>query len=146
MSTILGSATVEHIMIGTGNYDATLAWWTEKLGFEVEMEWTVPEFSGLQLAYLTKNGFRLEIVGNPARFQERPAPMAIDQHLADSGFSHLAFKVEDVDAVMAELSEKGVPTFLPATSFADVGRRVAFVQDNQGNVIEFAADLPREAA
>jgi len=146
MTSILNAALVEHVMLGTGDYDATLAWWTEKLGFKIEIEWTVPAFPGLRLAYLTKNGFRLEVVGNPDRFQKRAAPDGIEQHLADSGFSHLAFKVEDVDAVMAELDAKGVAPFLPATSFADVGRRVAFVRDDQGNVIEFAADLAREAA
>ncbi|MEL7527138.1 MAG: VOC family protein [Pseudomonadota bacterium] len=144
MPSILKTAHVEHVMLGTGDYDATISWWTRILGFEVELEWAVPEFPGLRLAYLAKNAFRLEVVGSPERFQQRTTPVDIAQHLADSGFSHLAFKVDDVDAVVEELAGKGVATFLPATSFAEVGRRVAFVQDDQGNVIEFAADLTSE--
>ena len=144
MQTSLSTARVEHVMLGTADYDTTLAWWTEILGFAVEIEWTVPEFPGMRLAYLAKNGFRIELVGKHERFQHRATPQDLDDHLIDSGFSHLAFEVEDVDAAMAELAEKGVPAFFPATSFPDVGRRVAFVQDDQGNVIEFAADLRRE--
>lgn len=141
MTSILSDARAEHVMLGTGDYDATLAWWTGKLGFEIEVEWTVPDFPGMRLAYLAKNGFRLEVVGSPERFQRRATPAALGQHLTDSGFSHLAFRVADVDAAMAELAAKGVPAFFPPTSFPDVGRRVAFVRDDQGNVIEFAADL-----
>ncbi|MEM8794566.1 MAG: VOC family protein [Pseudomonadota bacterium] len=140
MRSPLSSARVEHVMLGTADYDATLAWWTENLGFTVKVEWTVPDFPGMHLAYLEKNGFLIEIVGKPERFQSRKTPDALDAHLIDTGFSHVAFKVDDVDAVMDELAEKGVPAFFPATSFPDIGRRVAFVQDNQGNVIEFAAD------
>ena len=143
MNTSLATARVEHVMLGTGDYDATLNWWTEKLDFTVEIEWTVPDFPGMRLAYLAKNGFRIEIVGKPERLQPRKTPRALEEHLIDSGFSHLAFVVEDVDQVMAELAQKGVAPFFPPTSFPDVGRRVGFVQDDQGNVIEFAADLPR---
>ncbi|MEM7544992.1 MAG: VOC family protein [Pseudomonadota bacterium] len=146
MNTALSAARVEHVMLGTADYDATLAWWTEKLGFTVEAEWTVPDFPGVRLAYLAKNGFRIEIVGKPERFQPRRTPNSLSDHLIDSGFGHLAFEVDDVDAAMAELSAKGVPAFVPATSFPDAGRRVAFVKDDQGNVIEFAADLPGKEA
>jgi catechol 2,3-dioxygenase-like lactoylglutathione lyase family enzyme len=131
----------EHAMLGTPDYDATLAWWTDVLGFRVEIEWTVPALPGLRLAYLEKNGFRLEVVGSPERFQARGAPADLGQHLTDSGYAHLAFVADDVDAVMAELAAKGVPGFFPATSFPDVGRRVAFVMDPHGNVVEFATDL-----
>ena len=135
---------VEHAMLGTPDYDATLRWWTEILGFTVKTEWTVPTFPDLRLAYLEKNGFVIEVAGSPKRFQSREIPDDLPNHLADSGYSHLAFMVADVDAVMGALADKGVPPFFPATSFPDVGRRVAFVRDNMGNVIEFAADLNAE--
>lgn len=140
--TAIARMRVEHAMLGTPDYDATLAWWTGVLDFRVEVEWTVPALPGLRLAYLEKNGFRLEVVGSPERFQVRAAPADLGQHLTDGGYAHLAFVVDDVDAVMAELAAKGVAVFFPPTSFPDVGRRVAFIMDPHGNVVEFAADLP----
>ena len=132
---------VEHVLLSTSDYDATMAWWTDMLGFNIKIEWTVPEFEGVRLAYLEKNGFMIEIVGQAESFQKRSIPNDLPEHLSDNGFSHLAFVVDNVDEVMSELAAKGVEPFFPATSFPDVGRRVAFIKDNQCNFIEFAHDL-----
>ena len=137
----LSSMRIEHSMLGTPDYEATLDWWTSKLGFTVMLEWTVPEFPGMRLAYIEKNGFIIEIVGQPGSFQNRAVPVDLSDHLSDPGFNHVAFVTENVDRVIAELESNGVETFFPATDFPDAGRRVAFIKDNQGNVIEFAQDL-----
>jgi len=53
----------------------------------------------------------------------------------------LAFLVADVDAVAAELEKRGVAMVVPPTSFPDAGRRLIFIQDNNGNYIEFLTPL-----
>lgn len=131
----------EHVMVSTGNYAETINWYTEKLGFEVWHEWTVPEFPGVKLAYIHKNGFIIEVVETPKAFQEKKHPADLAEALSERGFGHLAFLVADVDLVAAELENRGVELVVPPTSFPDSGRRLIFIQDNDGNYIEFLTPL-----
>lgn len=137
----LAQIRAEHVMISTADYDETIDWYTEKLGFQVVQEWTVPEFEGVQLAYIELNGFIIEVVSTPEAFQEEQIPGDLATALSDRGFGHLAFLAADVDAVATELESRGVPLVVPPTSFPDAGRRLIFIQDNNGNYIEFLTPL-----
>lgn len=137
----LAQIRAEHVMISTANYDETIAWYTEKLGFEIVQEWTVPEFEGVQLAYIELNGFIIEVVSTPEAFQEEKIPGDLATALGDRGYGHLAFLAADVDAVAEELEARGVALIVPPTSFPDAGRRLIFIQDNNGNYIEFLTPL-----
>lgn len=137
----LSQIRAEHIMISTANYDETIAWYTEKLGFQIVQEWTVPEFEGVQLAYIELNGFVIEVVSTPEAFQEEKIPGDLATALGDRGYGHLAFLAADVDAVAEELEARGVVLVVPPTSFPDAGRRLIFIQDNNGNYIEFLTPL-----
>ncbi|MEO0768136.1 MAG: VOC family protein [Cyanobacteria bacterium J06649_4] len=137
----LATMRAEHVMLTTADYDATLTWYQENLGFRIKHEWTVPEFPRLQLAYLEKNGFIIEVVASP----DTPAisaPESFAERLQQPGVGHFAFLVADVDAAIADLAAKDVVIVLPPTSFPDSGRRVAFFEDNNGNLIEFLEELP----
>lgn len=137
----LSQIRVEHIMISTDDYPGTLAWYRDKLGFTVTHEWTVPEFPGVELAYIELNGFVIEVVGTPEPYQERKTPPDLGAALSDRGIGHFAFLAADVDAVAAELTGRDVDLVVPPTSFPDAGRRVMFIRDNNGNFIEFVTPL-----
>ena len=137
----LSQIRAEHVMISTDDYDGTIAWYREMLGFAVRHEWTVPEFPGVQLAYIELNGFIIEVVGTPQAFQEQMTPPDLATALSDRGFGHLAFLAADVDAVAEELEQRGAEIILPPTSFPDSGRRLIFIRDNNGNLIEFLTPL-----
>lgn len=137
----LAQMQAEHVMLATANYDETLVWYQENLGFRIKHEWTVPEFPDLQLAYLEKNGFIIEIVASPNTPEIKSAG-DFSERLQQPGIRHFAFLVEDVDAAIATLETKGVEIVLSPTSFPDSGRRVAFFEDNNGNLIEFLEELP----
>jgi len=137
----LSTMQAEHVMLTTADYDATLAWYQETLGFRIKHEWTVLEFPDLQLAYLEKNDFIIEVVASP----DTPTistPESFAERLQQPGVGHFAFLVADVDAAIADLEAKDVSIVLPPTSFPDSGRRVAFFEDNNGNLIEFLEELP----
>lgn len=140
--TALSSLQADHVMIGVSNFEETMQWYKEKLGFREERKWTVKELPGVQLAYLELNGFRIEIIGS-SRGHAPFLPSNFTEHIAETkGYAHLCFRVDDVDAVMAELNERGVPTFVPATDYPEGAEcRVGFIKDNNGNVIEFAGSL-----
>ncbi|MBW4652547.1 MAG: VOC family protein [Kaiparowitsia implicata GSE-PSE-MK54-09C] len=137
----LATMQAEHIMLTTADYNETLIWYQEKLDFRIKHEWTVPEFPGLQLAYLEKNGFIVEVVASPDT-PTMPATETFSERLVQPGIGHFAFLVADVDAAIADLEARDVQIVLPPTSFPDSGRRVAFFEDNNGNLIEFLEELP----
>lgn len=137
----LSELRAEHVMIATPDYNGTIDWYRQKLGFRVKHEWTVPEFPDLQLAYLEKNGFIVEVIASP----DTPKAKMPEDFIArqqQPGIGHFAFLVDDVDAVTSALEAEGVKVVLPPTSFPDSGRRIAFVEDNNGYLIEFLKELP----
>ncbi len=136
----LATITADHVFIGVDNYDVMKRWYIEKLDFNVDKEWTVDELPGMKLAYLCKGNFRLELIGDD-QGPRTPVPVDFVEHLKSKGFQHLAFRVDSVDAVMTELTRRGVDAFVPAASYENVGRRVSFIKDAEGNVIEFVQDL-----
>lgn len=137
----LDSMKAEHIMVATNDYNETMAWYQDTLDFRIKHEWTVPEFPGLQLAYLEKNGYIVEIVAS-ADTPDMDIPENFAERFSNPGIGHFAFLVEDVDAVAADLQAKNVSMPMPPTSFPDSGRRLIFIEDNNGNVIEFLEELP----
>ncbi|MEO0375982.1 MAG: VOC family protein [Cyanobacteria bacterium P01_A01_bin.17] len=137
----LSEIRAEHIMIATPDYSGTIDWYREKLGFRIKHEWTVPEFPDLQLAYLEKNGFIVEVVASPDT-PKVTMPEDFMARLQQPGIGHFAFLVEDVDTVTSVLEAKGVKVVVPPTSFPDSGRRLSFIEDNNGYMIEFLKELP----
>lgn len=137
----LAQIRAEHVMISTDDYDGTIRWYREKLGFRLKHEWTVRGFAGVRLAYIELNGFIVEVVGTETRYQEKRQPDNLADALTDRGFGHLAFLVADVDAAAAELQRRGVDLVIPPTTFPSSGRRVTFIRDNNGNFIELLTPL-----
>lgn len=132
---------IDHIMICVPNYEETLQWYREKLDATIEREWTVDELPDLKLAYLNIHGFRLEVVGSTQAQPGMPIVSEFGESLRTTGIGHFCFRVDSVDAALKEINQRGVPTFVEAADYPIVGRRVAFVKDNSGNVIEFAGPL-----
>ncbi|MEM1075518.1 MAG: VOC family protein [Pseudomonadota bacterium] len=139
--TDLGKLTMEHVMISTGDYSATVSWCVDKLDFDVYHEWMVPELPGVKLAYLKRGDVMIEVVETPSAFQAQKTPQDLGETLSDRGIGHLAFLTPDVDGIAAELIERGVDMVVPPTSFPDAGRRLIFIKDNNGNFIEFLTRL-----
>ena len=143
MNSQITSMRADHVALRVANFEETLNWYKEKLGFTEEVVWTVEELPGMQFAYLELNRFRLEIIGSGSFKPTQKPPTNFQEALDIAGYGHLCFEVENVDAVLAELRQKGLPTFVPAQTYPLSGywRRVGFVLDNNGNVIEFAESL-----
>ncbi|MEM9082099.1 MAG: VOC family protein [Planctomycetota bacterium] len=133
--------TPDHICIGVADLDASIAWYERVLGFAVSIKWTVPELPGFRLAYLEKDGFRIELIDAGDHADHAVETMAFDQFLRTRGYSHVCFRVDDVDASMALIEAQGVVPELPPTDFPDVGRRVTFFRDIDGNYIELAGPM-----
>jgi catechol 2,3-dioxygenase-like lactoylglutathione lyase family enzyme len=56
------------------------------------------------------------------------------------GIRHIAFVVEDIDAVVAKLKEKGVAAFSPVQRYGDL-YKLCYVRGPEGIVLESAEEL-----
>lgn len=137
----LASMRIDHIMLSVPNYEETVQWYQQKLDATVEKEWTVEQLPDLKLAYLNVYGFRIEIVGSSQSRFGMPNPSNFEEALRTTGIGHFCFRVDDVDAALSELKQRGVQTFVEAADYPNVGVRVGFIKDNNGNVIEFSGPL-----
>ncbi len=139
----LASMRVDHVMVHAIDFEASYAWYRDKLGFRPVVTWTVDGLDDTDLSYLQRNGFMIELVSAAAseKTSQQPKPSDFAEHFAQRGFTHLCFVVEDVDATLAAMNERGVPTFSGPIDFPALGVRVGFVQDPDGNVIEFKGPM-----
>ena len=137
----LDSMRIDHVMISVTNYQKTLQWYQDKFDATIEKEWTVEELPDLQLAYLNVRGFRIEVVGTTQSRSGMPDMSNFGEALRTTGIGHFCFRVDSVDDAISELNKKGVPTFIEAFDAPQVGVRVGFVKDNNGNIIEFSGAM-----
>jgi methylmalonyl-CoA/ethylmalonyl-CoA epimerase len=137
----------DHVSLNVRDFEAALAWYQAKLGFRVEVAWRVTALNGKRLAYLRLNDTMLELVEADAGGIGLPEAMSFPDHFARTGYGHLCFRVENADAVLDGLATEGVPTFVRAETYDLDGtpfrRRVGFVKDMEGNVLEFGEPLVR---
>ena len=125
----------DHVALRVADYEATVRWYTDKLGFTVEREWP---FGELQLAYLTRGSAKIELLAG-ADPERQPRVAALDQTFGAERVHHVCLAVEDLDATLAELAEREVPLLGEPFVVEEIGRRLAFVQDNAGNLLELSA-------
>ena len=137
----LNSMQIDHVMISVTNYQETLQWYQDKFNVTIEKQWTVDELPDLQLAYLDVSGFRIEVVGTTQARSGMPDFNNFGEALRTTGIGHFCFRVNSVDDAISELNQKGVPTFVEAADYPNIGVRVGFVKDNNGNVIEFSGSM-----
>jgi lactoylglutathione lyase/glyoxylase I family protein len=56
-------------------------------------------------------------------------------------YHHFCVNVADVDAMLVELRARDVEVLGDAIDLDAIGRRLGFLKDNNGNIIELAAPL-----
>ncbi len=68
-----------------------------------------------------------------------------DEDVKHPGMTHAAFVVDDLEGLMAKLADEGIPISDGPHIYSD-RRRLIFVRDPDGNVLEFNELLRNEAA
>ncbi len=75
------------------------------------------------------------------KFYQLTDEKGMQQHLANAlGIRHIAFVVEDIDAVVARLKEKGVETFSAVQRYEDQ-YKLCYVHGPEGIILELAEEL-----
>lgn len=123
-----------HFAITVENYEDTLQWYREKLGFTVVKEFERKDL-GSKIAFLYLNGISLEVF----HFQESQSlpdyRKTLSTDLKVQGIKHFAFVVKDISKKVIELKEKGVE-FLFEPIIGGSGHLYAFFKDNNGTLLE----------
>ena len=118
---------IHNVAIIVSDYKKSRKFYVETLGFQIIRENYRPSRGDYKLD-LKLEGCELELFsasGNPPRPSYPEA----------CGLRHLAFRVDDVDAAIAELREKGIETE-PVRVDEFTGKRMTFFQDPDGLPLE----------
>ena len=137
---LLGSFRPNHVAISVPNLEEAVRWYQEKLGFRVTKITEISEISA-QRAWLDLNGFVMEIFTRPKSTRRSPPLRIIEDGMLSQGYFHIAFTVDNLDAVAAELHRRGVIFFFEPKTFNSDKRKVCFIKDNNDNPIELVQEL-----
>ena len=118
---------VHHVAIIGTDYQRTREFYVDKLGFAVIRDTRRPEKGDCKLD-LRLNGLELEVFIKPDAPKRPSYPEAC-------GLRHLAFRVTDVPAVVAELAEKGIDCE-PIRTDDLTGEQMTFFFDPNGLPLE----------
>lgn len=127
---------VDHIAIATKNLEESLAFWEGALGIRCEHVEELPE-RGIKVAMLPVGSTRIELVA-PLHDQSEVSAF-LDKR--GPGIHHVALRVADVDAGVAELKGQGVKLAQDPAPGAH-GCRVAFVHPKSSGGVLLELSTP----
>lgn len=131
-----------HVAVRVPDFEAAKRWYVEKLDFRVIHEWP---YADQKLAYVgpaTDDAFYVELLGDG---EPKPIPKPVYTDLGDSlrlaGYHHFCLNVADMDATVTEMRRRGVTIVTEPFELPVIQRRLAFIADPFGNLIELAQVL-----
>jgi len=128
---------LDHIAITVQDMERAVTFYRDLLGFEVLGQLLLNEGT-FKLVYLQAGAARIELFA----FTEEGRRDDTPDRNEDLGFKHVAFTVDDVDAVARRLKAHDVP-FTVEPVDAPGGVRLAFFRDPDGNLLEIVDRLPQ---
>ncbi len=117
--------------------EASKRWFVEKLDFRVVCEWPMDDHRCAWVCPVGDDSFHVEIVGGNSP-EPNPEFGTVEETLEYSGYHHVSILVENLDAALAELRRRGVRLVGDPLAIAAIRRRVAFIADPWGNLVELA--------
>ena len=123
---------IDHIAVVVEDIERALSLFRDTLGLELSHTETIPK-QGVKIAFLPVGESKIELL----------EPLNADTNVAKflakrgGGMHHICLEVEDIDAALADLKEKGV-RLINKTAVAGAHGRVAFIhpKSTHGVLIE----------
>lgn len=103
------------------------------LGFQPEPGCRWPEHDAIAL--INDDGLRINLIYN-GKVRDSDNNVLLDEPEKWPGITHVAFQVPDLDAVVEKMNSHGIRITEGPEVIGDQ-RRICFVRDPDGNVIEF---------
>jgi len=118
-----------HCGISVPDLEASIAWYGEMLGFEVEQRMSL-DFIPAKIALLRRGDLRLELFEVPNSVPAAEDRRDPDRDVRTHGTKHVAFAVQDLPALADEFRRRGVDIVF-------VKEPCIYIRDNCGTLIEF---------
>jgi methylmalonyl-CoA/ethylmalonyl-CoA epimerase len=119
---------IDHIGVAVEKLDETLAVYTGILGLELHGTETVAE-QKVRTAFLPVGDTEVELLEST----DPEGPIGKFIAAKGQGVQHVAFRVEDIDAALAELKAKGVRLIDEKARYGAGGARIAFLHPKATN-------------
>ena len=126
-------AHIDHVGIRVTDRNVAQAFY-ERLGFVLDPGEESPR--GKSCGLVNAAGARINLIYN-ARTPPEGRNVLMDIPDKWPGYTHAAFIVEDLDALVRWLNEQGIQITEGPSVFGHGRRKVCFIRDPDGNVIEF---------
>jgi glyoxylase I family protein len=131
-----------HVAIRAVDFDETIRFYTEGLGFRVHYRFSVPERIDRAAFLDAGDGRFVEVFGDGSTVQAEGRPRFPNEDRTEGAVLHFCLRVADVDASYARALAAGAETRVaPRTGQLGVDPpvevRIAFVAGPNGEVIEF---------
>jgi catechol 2,3-dioxygenase-like lactoylglutathione lyase family enzyme len=124
--------TIDHVGIRVTDRHVAQRFY-EKLGFVFDPGEDSPRGRSIGLA--NEAGARINLIYNGDHPPDGNVLMDVPEKWP--GYTHAAFIVDDLDALIGWLEKEGIPITEGPSVFGDGRRKVCFIRDPDGNVIEF---------
>jgi methylmalonyl-CoA/ethylmalonyl-CoA epimerase len=113
---------IDHIAIAVQSLDQTLKFFADTLGLPYSHTMEEPE-QAARVAFFPIGGSEVELVEPTS--DTSGLTKWLDKR--GEGLHHICFEVDDLDAVLTRLAERGVQLINPTPVTNSVGRRLAFI-------------------
>lgn len=139
----LSSIRMDHVAIRVPNFEETVQWYKEKLGFQELVRWQAPPYidPDLQFAYLNLNGAIIEIAGGGNPTRSVPLLTNIKDTFRAQGYIHVCLRMDDLDAAVVELKRRGIEVFAGPNVNPSLNRKFVHFKDNNGFDVELVQYL-----
>ncbi|ERL05150.1 methylmalonyl-CoA epimerase [Mitsuokella sp. oral taxon 131] len=116
---------VDHIGIAVSDLKEVSSFWTEALGLPANGEETVAEQKVTTGFFPTPNGSEIELLA--ATEDSSPIAKFIEKNGGRGGIQHIALRVDNLEAALADLKAKGVRLIDEKPRKGAGGANIAFV-------------------
>lgn len=129
-----GAVRPHHVGLTVQDLARSRDWYERALGLELQLAFELPGGArGAMLRSAGGAGVELfEVSGSVDGLAGADPPAAMRMR----GFGHVAFELEDLDAAYETVVAAGATEVWPPRPSPEPGRRMAFVHDLDGNLIE----------
>ena len=133
---INGTMKFEHLALRTPDYERTIQWYIDNLGFRLVQKWTSGDLLMAYIAPANDDTFWLEVIQglDTGSHQDPSLPIV-------SGFQHFSFTVDSVDETVEALRKRGINISREPFDLPVIAKRIAFITDLHGNAIEFTQNI-----
>lgn len=119
---------VDHIGIAVKNIEEAAKVYVEVLGLQLQGVETVEE-QKVKVAFIPVGDTEIELLESTS--PEGPIAKFIEKN--GEGVQHIAFKVDDIEAAIAEMLEKGMSMIDTVPRYGAGGARIAFMHPKSSN-------------